>query len=185
MITVRTFVSRSEGISSRLIIVLNMDTPLVLQNYSVPKRVSMYRCFTIKCRYVEAKNLFRMIFILLLTMAGKRRVGIVGYGHLGKFLVDAVAKNDDLELAFVWNRTKAAFEGSGLQKDVILNNLEDCAVKKPDLIVEVSHPIVVKQVHKVPKNCKQNFLTRCVSKVWEIVSGDERLYAGITNSFGG
>lgn len=75
------------------------------------------------------------------------RVGIVGYGHLGKFLTEAILKNPSLELAFVWNRTKAAFEGSDLDQSLILGSLEDCASKNPNLIVEVSHPVVVKEVY--------------------------------------
>ena len=45
----------------------------------------------------------------------KRRIGIVGYGHLGKFLTEAIINHPKLELAFVWNRTKAAFDNSKLQ----------------------------------------------------------------------
>ena len=74
----------------------------------------------------------------------KRRIGIVGFGHLGKFLTEAILNHPKLELAFVWNRTKTAFENSNLQP-YILEDLQDCAKTKPDLIVEVSHPIVVKQ----------------------------------------
>lgn len=38
-----------------------------------------------------------------------RRVGIVGYGKLGKYLAATILDNPDLglELAFVWNRTAA------------------------------------------------------------------------------
>ena len=75
-----------------------------------------------------------------------KRIGIVGYGHLGKFLTEAILQRSDLELAFIWNRTKSVFEGHGLDSDLILEDLADCHLKKPDLIVEVSHPIVVKQV---------------------------------------
>ena len=74
----------------------------------------------------------------------KRRIGIVGYGHLGKFLTEAILNHPKLELAFVWNRTKAAFDNSKLQP-YILEDLQEVAKTKPDLIVEVSHPIVVKQ----------------------------------------
>ena len=76
----------------------------------------------------------------------KRRVGIVGYGHLGKFLTDAILNHQNLELAFVWNRSKSAFDGSGLDPKLILQNLEDCGEKIADLIVEVSHPIIVEKV---------------------------------------
>ncbi|XP_047478377.1 putative L-aspartate dehydrogenase [Penaeus chinensis] len=40
-----------------------------------------------------------------------KRVGIVGYGHLGKFLTKAVQERPDLELAFVWNRTSSVLDG--------------------------------------------------------------------------
>jgi len=75
----------------------------------------------------------------------KCRVGIVGYGHLGKFLTKAISNHENLELAFVWNRSKSAFEGSGLDPNLILENLEDCDKKNADLIVEVSHPIIVEK----------------------------------------
>merc|ERR1711862_272227 len=78
-------------------------------------------------------------------MENKQKIGIVGFGHLGKFLANAILKNENLELAFVWNRTKSVFENSGIHSDLILENLEDCGIKNPDLIVEVSHPLVVKK----------------------------------------
>lgn len=78
------------------------------------------------------------------TLVNKRRIGIVGYGHLGKFLTNAILKHDQLELAFVWNRTKSAFDQS-IDSKHILEHLEQCPERKPDLIVEVSHPLVVQQ----------------------------------------
>ena len=39
---------------------------------------------------------------------GKRRVGIVGYGKIGQYLVNAILNDPKLssfEVAFVWNRT--------------------------------------------------------------------------------
>ena len=68
----------------------------------------------------------------------KRKIGIVGYGHLGKFLTNAILNHENLELAFVWNRSKSVFDGSGLDKNLILENLEDCDKKNVDLIVEES-----------------------------------------------
>ena len=56
----------------------------------------------------------------------KRRIGIVGFGHLGKFLTEAILNHPKLELAFVWNRTKTAFENSNLEP-YILEDLQDCA----------------------------------------------------------
>jgi aspartate dehydrogenase len=80
-------------------------------------------------------------------MAAKRRVGVVGYGHLGKFLTEAILNHPELELAFVWNRTRSVFINDDLDSNVILDDLKDCGTKNPDIIVEVSHPVVVKQVN--------------------------------------
>ena len=74
------------------------------------------------------------------------RVGVVGYGHLGQFLTEAILKHPELELAFVWNRSKTAFESASFDKSFVLENLEDSASKRPDLIVEVCHPDITDKV---------------------------------------
>ncbi|KAL3856234.1 hypothetical protein ACJMK2_011011 [Sinanodonta woodiana] len=74
----------------------------------------------------------------------KKRVGVVGYGHLGKFLVEKILSQDDLSLAFVWNRTVSAI-GSEVPTDCILTDLENFAEKGADLIVEVAHPSITSE----------------------------------------
>jgi len=65
------------------------------------------------------------------------RVGIVGFGHLGQYLVQQVEASPHLELAWVWNRT----ELTGRVEDrLILRDLADCSQGSPDIIVEVAHP---------------------------------------------
>ncbi|XP_053095268.1 aspartate dehydrogenase domain-containing protein isoform X1 [Pangasianodon hypophthalmus] len=74
------------------------------------------------------------------------RVGIVGYGHLGQFLVDRIQKEGlevGLSLAFVWNRNADKLSGS-VPNDLILTELSDFTHKNADLIVEVCHPQIVK-----------------------------------------
>ncbi|RWS26372.1 putative L-aspartate dehydrogenase-like isoform X2 [Leptotrombidium deliense] len=76
-----------------------------------------------------------------------KRVGIVGYGHLGKFLVNEILVNGEkygIELAFVWNRGKDVFDQFE-HKSLILDNLCDFAEFKPNLIVEVAHPEITKK----------------------------------------
>lgn len=70
-------------------------------------------------------------------------MGVVGFGHLGQYLVQQIEEHASLELAFVWNRTPSALDG--IQKDLILENLSDFADRKADLIVEVAHPNITKQ----------------------------------------
>eukprot|EP01137_Pigoraptor_chileana_P029828 Opistho-2@15551 len=75
-----------------------------------------------------------------MSTATRRRVGIVGYGHLGKYLADAVLKRpDDLELVFVWNRTVDRMRGA-VPAECILENLDEFESRTVDLIVEVAHP---------------------------------------------
>jgi len=75
-------------------------------------------------------------------MSPKRRIGIVGFGHLGQYLAEKVAEHPDLELAFVWNRSPEVFSGRVHDPDLILTDLKDFAIRKPDLIVEVAHPSI-------------------------------------------
>lgn len=75
------------------------------------------------------------------TIKKKRRVGIVGYGHIGKYLVEEILKRDDLELSFVWNRTSEALRNK-IDDRYILEDLSSFAERTPDLIVEVAHPSI-------------------------------------------
>ncbi|KAK4292971.1 hypothetical protein Pmani_034294 [Petrolisthes manimaculis] len=72
---------------------------------------------------------------------GKRRVGIVGYGHLGQYLTQSVLDHPDLDLAFVWNRTTTLLEGH-IEDRYICRDLEECGRFSPDIIVEVAHPVI-------------------------------------------
>jgi len=76
-----------------------------------------------------------------------KRVGIVGYGSLGKYLTQQILNDTtSFQLAFVWNRS---IEKVKVDKTVpqhcILENLDDFATFKVDIIVEVAHPDITKQ----------------------------------------
>ncbi|GFY71907.1 putative L-aspartate dehydrogenase [Trichonephila inaurata madagascariensis] len=73
----------------------------------------------------------------------KRRVGILGFGKLGKFLASKISESNSFELAFVWNRTASAFDES-VDSSLILDSIDDFKSKKPDIVVEVAHPSVTK-----------------------------------------
>jgi aspartate dehydrogenase len=77
----------------------------------------------------------------------KIRVGVVGFGNLGKYLVDAILNNEKakekFELVFIWNRS---VEKIGEKySSFILKDLKDFAAFKPHLIIEVSHPKIVQE----------------------------------------
>ena len=49
--------------------------------------------------------------------------------------------------SFVWNRTKSVFEDSSeIPAGAVLDDLSKCAERNPDVIVEVAHPSITKQV---------------------------------------
>lgn len=77
----------------------------------------------------------------------KRRVGILGFGKLGKFLALKISESNNFELAFVWNRTASAFDES-VDSSHVLNSIEDFKSRKPDIVVEVAHPSVTKTYGK-------------------------------------
>lgn len=84
---------------------------------------------------------------ITLDSSAMMRVGIVGYGHLGEFLVKRILKEGEslgLTLAFVWNRNPDKLRGS-LPEELILHDLSGFKDRGVDVIVEVCHPNIVKQ----------------------------------------
>ena len=82
-----------------------------------------------------------------------RKIGIVGYGKLGKHLCSAIRSTEGLELAFVWNRNPSAI-GSEIPLEKRIHELRDVTQYPCDLIVEVAHPII-------SKNWGAQFLRHC------------------------
>lgn len=75
--------------------------------------------------------------------SAKRRVGIVGYGNLGKFLVQALRdRSEKYEIAFIWNRSKDKL--ADLAAHETIENLDEFESRSADLIVEVAHPNILK-----------------------------------------
>jgi aspartate dehydrogenase len=80
----------------------------------------------------------------------KRRVGIVGCGSLGVYLLRAIARDpaasSSLEVAFAWNRSPdkvSSLVAEGLvPPSAVCADLADAASFGADLIVEVCHPAV-------------------------------------------
>ncbi|XP_029364917.1 aspartate dehydrogenase domain-containing protein [Echeneis naucrates] len=75
------------------------------------------------------------------------RVGVVGYGHLGQYLVERILQEGaahGLTLAFVWNRNSDKLKGL-VPSELILGDLSSFANRRCDVIVEVCHPQIVKE----------------------------------------
>ncbi|KYO39899.1 aspartate dehydrogenase domain-containing protein [Alligator mississippiensis] len=77
----------------------------------------------------------------------RRRVGIVGFGHLGQYLVQRL--QDDglqlgLELAFVWNRDSRKLQGQ-VPSMLQLLDLAGVPQRAVDLVIEVAHPCIAQE----------------------------------------
>ncbi|KAK6745033.1 hypothetical protein RB195_011630 [Necator americanus] len=73
-----------------------------------------------------------------------KRVGVIGYGHLGKFLVDELSRLDEFEVVRIWNRTADKAGGVLSLEEIVEEKLTDI-----DLVVEVAHPLVIRQYAEV------------------------------------
>ena len=92
-------------------------------------------------------------------------MAVVGYGHLGQYLVSSIADHPALELAWVWNRSavsyllcaiyniytiyniyirsQQALQGK-VDSSLVLEDLSECDRNSPDIIVEVAHPDITR-----------------------------------------
>lgn len=73
-------------------------------------------------------------------MRARRRLGLIGFGFIGAKVYQRVvaAPQAGLEIAFVHNRSRERL--AGVAPEHILERLEDCAARHPDLVVEMAHP---------------------------------------------
>jgi predicted dinucleotide-utilizing enzyme len=73
------------------------------------------------------------------------RVGILGYGFIGRHLAGHLLAGGEpgLSLAFVWNRSPARV--SGLAPELVLRDLAQASARNADLIVELAHPSVTRR----------------------------------------
>ncbi|KAL0481871.1 aspartate dehydrogenase [Acrasis kona] len=90
------------------------------------------------------------------VMSDKVKVGIVGFGNLGQFLVDQILTNKQVsnrfEICFIWNRTSDKIttyfkENPSFKTEWILEDLSKACTQFPSvqMIVEVCHPSIIEQ----------------------------------------
>ncbi len=75
----------------------------------------------------------------------KTRIGLIGYGQIGKSVHKMINDNPDsnMEVVFVHDQITSALKD--LPKKLILGNLEDFEKKKVDLVVEMAHPEITRK----------------------------------------
>ena len=65
-----------------------------------------------------------------------KRIGIVGHGTLGSYLVRKIDESEDLSVAFVHDVDRRKL--SGLPQSLVLNSIEEAKERRADIIVEVA-----------------------------------------------
>lgn len=71
-----------------------------------------------------------------------KRIGIVGLGFIGQDLARRVIASDDMEIAFLWNRSPEPL--ATVDESLRLDDLARAQECNPDLIVEAAHPKITK-----------------------------------------
>ncbi len=73
-----------------------------------------------------------------------KRIGLAGFGFIGRFIYDRLADSKEIKVAAVWNRNPAKIVG--VEPDIICPRLEDLGARDLDLVVEAAHPQVVREL---------------------------------------
>ncbi|MBI1773997.1 MAG: DUF108 domain-containing protein [Proteobacteria bacterium] len=75
-------------------------------------------------------------------MANRKRLGLVGYGYIGRFVYAEILRRPELgiDVDFVFNRSAAHMQD--LPATQVLDDLHRAAERSVDLIVEMAHPEV-------------------------------------------
>jgi aspartate dehydrogenase len=73
------------------------------------------------------------------------RIGLIGYGYIGKYIYEQITTRPDLglEIAFVHNRSPERV--AALPAEIVLADLADFKDRGADLLVELAHPDVTRQ----------------------------------------
>ena len=77
--------------------------------------------------------------------ADKTRIGLVGFGYIGRYLYEQIHQRPELglEIGFVHNRGRRRLDD--LKDESILDDLDGFDERRVDLVVEVAHPDVTRR----------------------------------------
>lgn len=97
------------------------------------------------------------------NLAGsKLRIGILGFGSLGQHLFEVISNDANIrskmEIQYVWNRSPTPLDKYGMPEELRLKNLEDAPSLGADIVIEVSHPNVSKQLAVAVMKSGGNFV---------------------------
>lgn len=73
----------------------------------------------------------------------RRRIGLIGLGLIGRYVYDALTRDEAFEIAFVHDNDAARL--ADLPQDVVLGRLEEFRDREASTICELAHPDVSRQ----------------------------------------
>jgi aspartate dehydrogenase len=73
----------------------------------------------------------------------KKRIGIIGLGTIGSYLLQRIENEESMEVDFVFDVDKSRTKS--LAPEIVLDSLDDFAKRRFDLIVEAALPRVVRE----------------------------------------
>lgn len=97
-----------------------------------------------------------------------QRLGIIGFGYIGRAIYERAVADPDFDVAFVWNRSPEPL--ADLPESIVLHDLDDFASRHPDLVIEMAHPSITADHGKA-------FLSECDYLALSVTAlADERLH---------
>jgi aspartate dehydrogenase len=72
-----------------------------------------------------------------------KKIGLIGYGRIGSYLFNRITNNQNLEIGYVYEIDKT--KTGGLDKSIVLDDINDISKTKIDLVVEAADFRVVKE----------------------------------------
>jgi predicted dinucleotide-utilizing enzyme len=80
-----------------------------------------------------------------MTIPRTRRVGIAGFGYIGRYVYERMLDEPEAGLApaFVWNRSPDRL--ADIPETLVLDDLAQAAERRADLIVELAHPEITRE----------------------------------------
>ena len=76
---------------------------------------------------------------------GQRRIGIVGYGHIGSYVYQQLARRPELGIEVAFVHDMRADRLAQLPQALVLEDIEDYASRNVDMVCEFAHPDVSRQ----------------------------------------
>jgi aspartate dehydrogenase len=72
-----------------------------------------------------------------------KKIGLIGFGRIGSYLFERISENQNLEIRFVYEPDMG--KTSGLDKSIVLNDIDEIFNMKVDLVIEAADFRAVKE----------------------------------------